>query len=98
VAADDDAVLPPCEDRLDEAKLSEAALEGVELRVADPPGVGGIGAEVVEVVGRNDERLIGHEDEQNAQDNPRDDPCHPTCHSVQRCLTAQPTGTGQGRR
>jgi hypothetical protein len=40
VAADDHAVFLAGEDRLDEAELPQAPLEGVELFVADPSGVG----------------------------------------------------------
>jgi len=48
VAADDGPVLASGQHRLDEAELAEAALEGVELVVANPPWVGGIGAKLVD--------------------------------------------------
>jgi hypothetical protein len=48
VAADDRVVLPAREDRLDEPELPEAALERVELVLADPAGVGGVRAELVD--------------------------------------------------
>jgi hypothetical protein len=48
VAADDGLILSPGEDRLDEAELTKAALQGVELVLTDPPRVGGIGTEEVE--------------------------------------------------
>ncbi len=43
VAADDGAVLPAGEDRLDEAELAQAALEGVELVLAIRRGLAGSG-------------------------------------------------------
>ena len=48
MAADDGPILASGEDRLDEAELAQAALEGVELVLADPARVGGIGPEVVD--------------------------------------------------
>jgi hypothetical protein len=48
VAADDGAVLTAGQDGLDEPELAEAALEGVEIVVADPARVGGIGSELVD--------------------------------------------------
>ena len=48
VAADDGGVLPSRHHRLHEAELAEAALEGVELLLADAPRVGGIGTEEVD--------------------------------------------------
>ena len=48
VAADDDRVLPPCEDGLDEAPLAEAAGQRLELVLADSPGVRRVGTELVD--------------------------------------------------
>ena len=48
------------EDRLDETELAQAAFEGVELVVADPPRVGGIGTEVVDRNLIDDEGRAGH--------------------------------------
>lgn len=48
MAADDDPVLSSSEHGLDKPERSEATLEGVELVAADPPGVGGVRAEVVD--------------------------------------------------
>jgi hypothetical protein len=48
VAADDRSILPPREDRRDEAELAEAALERVELVLADPSWVGRVRAEIVD--------------------------------------------------
>ena len=65
VAADDGAVLPSGHHRLDEAELAEAALEGVELLLADAPRVGGIGTQVVDgdlLDGEGGEGGAGHAD------------------------------------
>ena len=43
VAADDDRVLAPCEDGLDEAPLAQAAGQGLELALADATGLAGSG-------------------------------------------------------
>src|SRR5450759_4152619 len=48
VAADDGLIVAASEHRLDEPELAQAALKRVELVLADPPRVGGIGPEVVE--------------------------------------------------
>ena len=48
MAADDDLVLAPRDDRIDEPELADGAGERVELGVGDAPGVGGIGAQVVD--------------------------------------------------
>jgi hypothetical protein len=48
MAADDRPVLPPRQDRLDEAELAQAPLEGIELVVADPTWIGGVGPQLVD--------------------------------------------------
>jgi hypothetical protein len=48
VAADDGAVFAARQDRLDEAELPDAPLQGIELLVADPPGVGRIRTKFVD--------------------------------------------------
>jgi hypothetical protein len=48
VAADDGGVVAPGHDRLDEAELAQAALEGVEFLFADAAGVGRIGTKLIE--------------------------------------------------
>ena len=48
VATDDGSILPASEDRLDEAELAQAALECVELVLADPARVGGIWTELID--------------------------------------------------
>ena len=48
MTADDSLVLLASEDRLDEAELAEAALQGVQLLVADPSRVGGIRTEEID--------------------------------------------------
>jgi hypothetical protein len=48
VAADDDAILTPGKNGLDESELAQAALEGVEFFLADPAGVRWIGVELVD--------------------------------------------------
>src|SRR5450759_526312 len=45
VAADDSLILPSGEHGLDEPELAEAALQGIELVLADPARVGGIGVQ-----------------------------------------------------
>jgi hypothetical protein len=60
MAPDDRSIFTPSEHRLDEAELPEAALERIELVVADPPGVVGVGPEDVDRDGVDDERLRFH--------------------------------------
>ena len=48
VAADDDRVLAPGEDGLDEAPLADAAGQGLQLVLGDAPRVGGVGTELVD--------------------------------------------------
>ena len=48
VAADDGRILPPCQNRLDEAELAQASGEGVELGLADAPRIGRIGAKKID--------------------------------------------------
>jgi hypothetical protein len=48
VATDDGVVIPACQDRLDKAKLAQAALQGVEFVRADAPGVGWVRPELVD--------------------------------------------------
>ena len=48
MATDDRSVIPAGEHRLDEAELAQAPLERVELVLADPAGVGGIGVEWID--------------------------------------------------
>jgi hypothetical protein len=48
VAADHSPILATGEDRLHEAELAEAAFEGVELVLADPPRVGRVRSEIVD--------------------------------------------------
>ena len=48
VSTDDGSVITPRQDRLDEAELAQAPLEGVEFLLADPAGVGGIGVEWID--------------------------------------------------
>lgn len=66
MTADDHPVLTSHEHRLDEAELAQAALEGVELVVADPPGVRRVGSEVVDQDLLDDEgggqRCVRHAD------------------------------------
>jgi hypothetical protein len=57
VTTDDDAVLPPGEDRLDEAKLAETPFERVKFFFADAAWVGRVRAELV------DRDLLHREDE-----------------------------------
>ena len=48
MAADDRLILAPRQNRLDEAELAEAPLQGVEFILRDPTRVGGIGTQLVE--------------------------------------------------
>jgi hypothetical protein len=48
VTSDDGLVGPSRQHRLDEAELADAALEGVQLVLADPPRVRGVGAQLVD--------------------------------------------------
>jgi hypothetical protein len=48
VAADDGAVLPAGENRLNEAEPAQASGQGVEFGLADPPGIGWIGAKKID--------------------------------------------------
>ena len=48
VAADDGLVVKASYDRIDEAELPDGAGERVEFGIGDAPGVGGVGAQVVD--------------------------------------------------
>jgi len=48
MAADDGPVVLAGENRLNEAKLAQASGEGVKFGLADPPGIGRIGAKKID--------------------------------------------------